>query len=68
MKNLKVENDKLKSQVLLPVEKIDREVPNCQFKESCKKCHENSKVHLLPCLVCIHPNIIFYVLFRCTVN
>lgn len=44
MKKLQIENEKLKSQIVIPVEKIDREVPNCQFKEECKKCIENSKV------------------------
>lgn len=44
MRKLKIENDKLKSQIVTPVEKVDREVPNCQFKEECSKCQENSKV------------------------
>lgn len=47
MQKIKMENDKLKSQVILPVEKIDREVPTCQFKEACEKCYENSKVHII---------------------
>uniref|UniRef100_A0A2S2QE35 Ninein n=1 Tax=Sipha flava TaxID=143950 RepID=A0A2S2QE35_9HEMI len=45
MQKIKNENDKLKSQIILPVEKIDREVPNCQFKEPCEKCYENAKVY-----------------------
>lgn len=48
MRKLKVENEKLKSQIVIPVEKVDREVPNCQFKEKCEQCNENSKVHFLP--------------------
>lgn len=47
MKKLKVENEKLKTQIVTPVEKVDREVPNCQFKEECEKCYENLKVWLL---------------------
>lgn len=44
IKNLKFENEQLKSQIITPVEKIDQEVPSCDFKEECEKCHENSKV------------------------
>lgn len=44
MRKLKVENENLKSLIVLPVEKVDREVPNCQFKEECDKCCKNSKV------------------------
>lgn len=47
MRKLKVENEKLKTQIIIPVEKVDREVPNCQFKEECVKCFENSKVCFL---------------------
>lgn len=47
MEKLKVENEKLKSQIIIPVEKVDREVPNCRFKEECEKCHENFKVCFL---------------------
>lgn len=47
MQKLKDENDKLKSQVILPVEKIDREVTNCRSKVECEKCYENSKVHFI---------------------
>lgn len=46
MRNLKIENEKLKSLIVIPVEKVDREVPNCQFKEECEKCIENSKVSI----------------------
>lgn len=48
MRKLKYENEKLKSQIILPVEKVDREVPNCQFKEECDKCCRNSKVGFNP--------------------
>lgn len=44
---LKIENEKLKTQICMPVEKVDREVPNCQFKDECEKCYENSKVCVL---------------------
>lgn len=44
MEKLKVENERLKSQTVIPVEKVDREVPSCQFKEECGKCLENLKV------------------------
>jgi len=47
MEKLKIENEKLKSQIVIPVEKVDREVPNCQFKEECEKCLENLKVCFL---------------------
>lgn len=47
MKKLKIENEKLKTQIVTPVKKVDREVPNCQFKEECEKCYENLKVCLL---------------------
>jgi len=49
MEKLKIENEKLKSQIVIPVEKVDRGVPNCQFKEECEKCHDNLKV----CFLCI---------------
>lgn len=44
MEKLKIENERLKSQIVIPVKKVDREVANCQFKEECEKCLENSKV------------------------
>jgi len=47
MEKLKIENEKLKSKIVIPVEKIDREVSNCQFKEECEKCQEYSKVCFL---------------------
>jgi len=53
MRILKIENDKLKSQVVIPIEKVDREVQSCQFMEECKKCLENSKVSFLTFLRCI---------------
>lgn len=45
MKNLKIENEELKSQIITPVGKIDREVPSCHFKEECEKCCDNLKVN-----------------------
>ncbi|XP_022177383.1 blastoderm-specific protein 25D [Myzus persicae] len=45
MKSLKIENEKLKSQIVIPVKKVDREVANCQFKEECEKCLENLKTN-----------------------
>lgn len=47
MEKLKIENEKLKSQIIIPVEKVDCEVPNCQFKEECEKCLDNLKVCFL---------------------
>jgi len=44
MEKLKIENEIFKSQIITPVEKVDREVANCQFKEECEKCLENLKV------------------------
>lgn len=43
MEKLKIENEIFKSQIITPVEKVDREVANCQFKEECEKCLENLK-------------------------
>lgn len=53
MEKLKIENDRLKSQIVIPVKKVDREVDNCRFKEECEKCLENSKV-------CFLINIIYF--------
>ncbi|XP_060881527.1 blastoderm-specific protein 25D [Metopolophium dirhodum] len=43
MEKLKIENERFKSQIVTPAEKVDREVANCQFKEECEKCLENLK-------------------------
>lgn len=45
MRKLKIENDKLKSQIVIPVEKVDREVQSYQCQEECEKCLENSKTY-----------------------
>lgn len=47
MKKVKMENDKLKSQ-LVPVEKVDCEVSSGQFKDECEQCCENVKVCFSP--------------------
>jgi len=44
MEKLKIENERLKSQIVIPVEKVDREVANSQFKEECEKCLDSLKV------------------------
>jgi len=44
MEKLKIENERLKSEIVIPAEKVDREVANCQFEEECVKCLENLKV------------------------
>jgi len=51
MEKLKIENNRLKSQIVIPVKKVDREVDNCQFKEECAKCLENSKVCFISYLI-----------------
>lgn len=47
MEKLKIENERLKSEIVIPIEKVDREVqvPNCQFKKECEKCNENLKTN-----------------------
>jgi len=54
MKKLKIENQKLKSQISFSVEKVDCEVPDCHFKEECTKCNENSKVSFKICQIVYH--------------
>lgn len=46
IKKLKTKNESLKSQIVIPVEKVDREISSGQFKEDCDKCYENAKVNL----------------------
>lgn len=41
MKQLKIENERLKSQIIIPDEKIDCEVANGQFKGECEKYLKN---------------------------
>jgi hypothetical protein len=61
MQKIKNENDKLKSQIILPVEKIDREVPNCQFKEPCEKCYENAKVCIIFIILCLFILTLYFI-------
>lgn len=61
MEKLKIENEKLKSQIVIPVEKVDREVPTCQFKEECEKCSENSKVKFLYSILCFPIYVCYYI-------
>lgn len=44
MENLKIENERLKSQIVIPVDKVDREGANSQFKEEYEKCLKKEKV------------------------
>lgn len=45
MRRLKIENDNLKSKIVIPVKKVDCGT-NCEYTEECEKCHEKSKVCL----------------------
>lgn len=45
MKKVKIENEKLKYQLDVSVEKVDREILSGQFMEECAKCYENSRVN-----------------------
>ncbi|XP_022182911.1 WEB family protein At4g27595, chloroplastic-like [Myzus persicae] len=45
MENLKIENERLKSQIVIPVDKVDLEGANSQFKEKYEKCLKNEKTN-----------------------
>ncbi|XP_022177832.1 synaptonemal complex protein ZEP1-like [Myzus persicae] len=45
MEKLKIENERLKSKIVILVEKVDFEVTNCQFKEECEQFHNNLKTN-----------------------
>lgn len=46
MRRLKIQNDKLNSEIVIQVKKVDSST-NCELIEECQKCSENSKVCFL---------------------